>query len=71
MRDLEETAWEVFQSIGTDPAETVDRKLKALELLVKIRLGGDRVKPKDQDAPASSRGMLGEVLERMNKEKGK
>jgi hypothetical protein len=67
MRDLEETAWEVFQSIGTDPAETVDRKLKALELLVKIRLGGDRVKPKDQDAPVSSRGVLNKVLDEMNR----
>lgn len=53
----------MFDLIGEDD---VPSKLKALELLVKIRLGGERVKPKDEDAPGGSRKLLDSVLEGMN-----
>lgn len=67
MRDLEETAWGVFDLVGDDD---VVNKLKALELLVKIRLGGERVKPKGEDAPASSREMTSQILRDMNRRLG-
>jgi len=63
-RDLEATAWGVFDLVAEDDVQS---KLKALELLVKIRLGGERVKPKGEDAQTASQGILGEVLGRMNK----
>lgn len=62
-RDLEATAWEVFDLVGDDD---VASKLKALELLVKIRLGGERVKAKGEDAQTASQGILNAVLGRMN-----
>lgn len=56
----------MFQSIGLETADVVDRKLKALELLVKIRLGGERVKPKEEDAQSASRETLRKTLAEMN-----
>jgi len=42
-RDLESECWNAH-----DDAEKVGDRLKALDLLVKIRLAGERVKPDDQ-----------------------
>ena len=42
-RDLESECWNAH-----DEAEKVGDRLKALDLLVKIRLAGERVKPEDE-----------------------
>ena len=63
-RVLEETCWSVFESIGQAPAEEVDRRLKALDLLVKIRHAGQKVKPEEQKA--SAREQTAAVLKRIN-----
>ena len=44
-RDLENECWNAH-----DDAEKIGDRLKALDLLVKIRLAGERVKPDDQDS---------------------
>lgn len=57
--DVEAELWKVYKGIGgTDPLEEVDRKLKALELVVKIRSAGSKVKPDGQVAPGGDDGAI-------------
>lgn len=63
-KDLEEECWKVFDAIGADKAEDVDRRLKALDLLVKIRSAGQKVKPEQQESEA--RAAARSVVERLN-----
>ena len=64
-RDLEEELWEVYNAIGDDALDQVDRRLKALELLVKIRSAGQKVKPAEETA-AEAREITAKVLRKIN-----
>lgn len=63
-KDLEEECWSVFDSIGSSPAEDVDRRLKALDLLVKIRSAGQKVKPEQQES--DSRAATRAIVDKLN-----
>lgn len=63
--------WEVFESIQHEPLEQVDRRLKALDLLVKIRSQGEKVKAPttetgDDGGDQTARQMAKKILDRMN-----
>ena len=46
-RDVEAELWKVYGSLDGDGLDVADRKLKALDLVVKIRSAGAKVKPDD------------------------
>jgi hypothetical protein len=64
-RDLEEELWSVYQDIGAEGLEQVDRRLKALELLVKIRSAGQKVKP-EATTDTDSQAITARVLKKIN-----
>jgi|APGre2960657404_1045060.scaffolds.fasta_scaffold658699_1 hypothetical protein len=64
-RDLEEELWSVYNAIGDDALDQVDRRLKALELLVKIRAAGQKVKP-DATTDADAAAITAKVLRKIN-----
>jgi hypothetical protein len=66
-RDLESEVWKLLDSIDEQNLEVVDRKLKSLDLLVKMRVAGQKIKPDDEPPAQAGRGDVAAVLKRLNK----
>jgi hypothetical protein len=63
-RDVEAELWKVYEHLDGNGLDVADRRLKALELVVKIRSAWTKVKPATPDGDA-------ETVERARRGSGK
>lgn len=65
-RSLEEETWLIYESIGRDEPEITDRKLKAIDLLVKIRSAGHKVQADEDGSGHKMPSATRKVLDMLN-----
>jgi hypothetical protein len=66
-RDLEQELWKVYDEIGETGLEATDRKLKSLDLLVKMRVAGAKIRAEETDAPQGASSTVDRVRGQINK----